>query len=146
MSNEAKAFISKLGDAFHPDFNGIDHDHDGKLSKDEIIADLTQKEMVDVDRVKASDLPEDIKKNVVALLEGKLKSDSDCARQALDQRQVAVSREDHEIFYYLLDVFCPRVTIAVMPPDQLEEGIPTENQQTVEIPTPDGDLDPERRR
>ncbi|KAI9994424.1 hypothetical protein PInf_011052 [Phytophthora infestans] len=138
MSNEAKAFISKLGDAFHPDFNGIDHDHDGKLSKDEIIADLTQKEMVDVDRVKASDLPEDIKKNVVALLEGKLKSDSDCARQALDQRQVAVSREDHEIFYYLLDVFCPRVTIAVTPPDQLEEGIPTENQQTVEIPTPDG--------
>ncbi|KAF4138458.1 hypothetical protein GN958_ATG12324 [Phytophthora infestans] len=138
MSNEAKAFISKLGDAFHPDFNGIDHDHDGKLSKDEIIADLTQKEMVDVDRVKASDLPEDIKKNVAALLEGKLKSDSDCARQALDQRQVAVSREDHEIFYYLLDVFCPRVTIAVTPPDQLEEGIPTENQQTVEIPTPDG--------
>ncbi|ETN09892.1 hypothetical protein PPTG_22853 [Phytophthora nicotianae INRA-310] len=138
MSNEAKAFISKLGDAFHPDFERIDQDHDGKLSKKEVIADLTQKEMVDVDRVKASDLPEDIKKNVVALLEGKLKSDSDCTRQALDQRQAAVTRADHEIFYYLLDVFCPRVTIAVTPPDQEEEEIPTENQQTVEIPTPDG--------
>ncbi|KAG2837629.1 hypothetical protein PC111_g4556 [Phytophthora cactorum] len=138
MSNDAKAFISKLGDAFHPEFERIDQDQDGKLSKDEIIADLTQKEMVDVNKVKASDLPEDIKKNVVALLEGKLRSDSDCAKQALDQRQVAVSRADHEIFYYLLDVFCPRVTIAVTPPDQKEQEIPSENQQTVEIPTPDG--------
>ncbi|KAG3169200.1 hypothetical protein PI126_g2921 [Phytophthora idaei] len=138
MSNDAKAFISKLGDAFHPEFERIDQDQDGKLSKDEIIADLTQKEMVDVNKVKASDLPEDIKKNVVALLEGKLRSDSDCAKQALDQRQVAVSRADHEIFYYLLDVFCPRVTIAVTPPDQEEQEIPSENQQTVEIPTPDG--------
>ncbi|POM58465.1 Putative storage protein LPV, partial [Phytophthora palmivora] len=139
MSNEARAFISKLGDAFHPNFNKIDQDNDGKLSKSEILADLTEKEMVDVDKVKASDLPEDIKKNVVALLEGKLKSDGDCAKQALDQRQVPVTRADHDIFYYMLDVFCPRVTIAVTPPDQEEEaGYGGSNQQTVEIPTPDG--------
>ncbi|GMF28609.1 unnamed protein product [Phytophthora lilii] len=138
MANEA--FISKLGDAFHPDFDRIDENHDGELTENEIIADLTQKEMVDVDKVKASDLPADIKKNVVALLEGKLQSDSDCAKQALDQRVVPVTRADHEIFYYLLDVFCPRVTIAVTPPDQEEEGdvVSEESQQTVEIPTPGG--------
>ncbi|KAF1779144.1 EF-Hand 1, calcium-binding site [Phytophthora cactorum] len=137
MSNDAKAFISKLGDAFHPEFERIDQDQDGKLSKDEIIADLTQKEMVDVNKVKASDLPEDIKKNVVALLEGKLRSDSDCAKQALDQRQVAVSRADHEIFYYLLDVFCPRPedgkqTIAI--PDE-DGGYTTTEVRSIETPT-----------
>ncbi|EGZ23057.1 hypothetical protein PHYSODRAFT_482301, partial [Phytophthora sojae] len=88
-----------------------------------------------------SDLPDDIKSNLVALLEGKLQSDSDCAKQALDSRPTAVRREDHEIFYYMLDVFCPRVTIAVTPPDQedeSEEKTPADSQQTVEIPTPDG--------
>ncbi|OWZ04821.1 Storage protein LPV, partial [Phytophthora megakarya] len=141
MSNEARQFISKLGDAFHPDFDKIDKDHDGQLSKSEILDDLKEKEMVDVDKVQASDLPENIKKNVVALLEAKLKSDGDCAKLALDERKVAVAEADHDIFYYMLDVFCPRVTIAVTPPDQEEEGeqgYGGANQQTVVIPTPDG--------
>ncbi|KAG7387948.1 hypothetical protein PHYPSEUDO_013346 [Phytophthora pseudosyringae] len=138
MANEA--FISKLGDVFHPNFDKIDQDHDGVLAKDEILADLNEKEMVDVEKVKASDLPADIKNNVLALLEEKLKSDSDCAKQASDKRELPVTRKDHEIFYYLLDVFCPRVTIAVTPPDQEEEDEISGNaqQQTVEIPTPDG--------
>ncbi|KAL4134558.1 hypothetical protein PRIC2_004855 [Phytophthora ramorum] len=138
MANEA--FVSELGDAFHPNFEKVDQNGDGTLSKGEILADLTDKEMVDVEKVKSSDLPDDIKENVLALLEGKLKSDSDCALQALDQREIPVTKKDYKIFYYMLDVFCPRVTIAVTPPDQSEEGeaISGETQQTVEIPTPDG--------
>ncbi|KAL4174891.1 hypothetical protein KRP22_006820 [Phytophthora ramorum] len=138
MANEA--FVSELGDAFHPNFEKVDQNGDGTLSKGEILADLTDKEMIDVEKVKSSDLPDDIKENVLALLEGKLKSDSDCASEALDQREIPVTKKDHKIFYYMLDVFCPRVTIAVTPPDQSEEGeaISGETQQTVEIPTPDG--------
>ncbi|KAE8968262.1 hypothetical protein PR003_g28923, partial [Phytophthora rubi] len=138
MANDA--FVSKLGDAFHPKFDEIDTDQNGELSKDEILADLNGKETVDVKRVMKSDLPDDIKGNLVALLEGKLQSDSDCAKQALDSRPSAVRREDHEIFYYMLDVFCPRVTIAVTPPDQeaASAAAPADSQQTVEIPTPDG--------
>ncbi|KAL3659126.1 hypothetical protein V7S43_016010 [Phytophthora oleae] len=142
MSNEARSFVSKLGDAFeNPNFNKIDKNHDGELSLGEILEDLSDKESIDVDKVKASDLPEDIKKKIVALLEGKLKSDDECAKQALDEREAAVTKADHEIFYYLLDVFCPKITIAVTPPGQEEEQEPlgSETQQTVEIPTPDGD-------
>ncbi|KAJ8546804.1 hypothetical protein ON010_g11429 [Phytophthora cinnamomi] len=144
MANDM--FVSKLGDAFHPsDFDQIDTDGNGELSKDEILADLNDKETADVKRVMTSDLPDDIKSNLVALLEGKLQSDSDCTLQALDSRPTPVHREDHDLFYYMLDVFCPRVTIAVTPPDQSEEAsqasqaaTPATNQQTVVIPTPDG--------
>jgi hypothetical protein len=76
-------FVSKLGDAFHPDFDKIDQDGDGELSKSEIAADLAKKEEVDVEKVKNSDLPEDMKKNVLSLLEEKLQSDVDCAKQAV---------------------------------------------------------------
>ncbi|GMF61949.1 unnamed protein product [Phytophthora fragariaefolia] len=139
MANDA--FVSKLGDAFHVDFDEVDADHNGELSGDEILADLNDKETTDVKRVMKSDLPDDIKSNVVALLKSKLQSDSDCAKQALDSRSKPVVREDHETFYYMLDVFCPRVTIAVAPPDHADEEIKAaapKSQQTVEIPTPYG--------
>eukprot|EP00644_Phytophthora_capsici_P000819 jgi/Phyca11/61881/gw1.16.155.1 len=141
MSSEARSFVSKLGDAFeNPNFNKIDKNRDGELSLSEILEDLSNKEEVDVGKVKRSDLPKDIKKKIIALLKGKLKSDNDCAKQALDKREAAVTKADHEIFYYLLDVFCPRITIAVTPPDQgEEEPLDSETQQTVEIPTPNGD-------
>ncbi|KAG6608991.1 putative storage protein LPV [Phytophthora cinnamomi] len=64
MANDM--FVSKLGDAFHPsDFDQIDTDGDGELSKDEILADLNDKETADVKRVMTSDLPDDIKSNLV---------------------------------------------------------------------------------
>lgn len=102
MSNEAKAFISKLGDAFHPDFKKIDQNDDGELSKDEIMADLTEKEMVDVDKVQSSDLPQDIKKNVLALLEGKLQSDGDCAKQAVSAVRYLVGRCSRDLMVFLV--------------------------------------------
>ncbi|KAG6608977.1 putative storage protein LPV [Phytophthora cinnamomi] len=138
MANDM--FVSKLGDAFHPsDFDQIDTDGDGELSKDEILADLNDKETADVKCVMTSDLPDDIKSNLVALLEAKPQSDSNCTGRELFARPPAVRREDHEIFYYMLDVFCPRVTIAVTPPRPASQAAtPATSQQTVEILTPDG--------
>ncbi|RLN49130.1 hypothetical protein BBJ29_007171 [Phytophthora kernoviae] len=112
-----RAFVSKLGDAFHPSFETVDQNNDGIAAKEEILADLQRTESADVEKVKSSNLSGDIQENVLKLLEEKLKSDVDCARQASDQRQFPVTSKDAQMFYYLLDVFCPKVTIAVTPPE-----------------------------
>ncbi|RLN49131.1 hypothetical protein BBJ29_007170 [Phytophthora kernoviae] len=112
-----RAFVSKLGDAFHPSF----------------------------ETVKLSNLSNDIEENMIELLEEKLKSDVDCTRQASDERKFPVTKEDAGVFYYLLDVFCPIVTITVTQPEGSEKNNMynqfTEHnteQVTVEIPTPQG--------
>ncbi|KAG7397317.1 Ankyrin repeat domain-containing protein 60 [Phytophthora boehmeriae] len=142
---ETMQLESTLGDSFHPSFSAVDRDGDGIATKEEILAELQRLESIDVENVKASDLPQGIKENVIGLLEEKLKSDSECAKQASDERTFPVTKADAHMFYYMLDVFCPRVTIAVIPPDEAEEKSVyhqlTEHnaeQVTVEIPTPQG--------
>ncbi|KAG7397318.1 Ankyrin repeat domain-containing protein 60 [Phytophthora boehmeriae] len=107
------AFVSELGDAFHPSFHAVDQNDDGIATKDEILADLERTEAVDIDKVRSSNLPDDIKRNLFKLLDKKLRSDIECAKIASDKREFPVTAHDAQMFYYLLDVFCPKITIAV---------------------------------